>query len=180
MTIKTLDNNEYAIGCMDASWLKYIIDAFKREVVFENKSWYKPDFVCRTCGQVDNSGCSAPHPCSVCFYIPYVRGVFMGCLCDINRTKVVHVKEPHDIYGGRATNFQGGKPESPLANPFKMKTEDDRYRVIGQYRLYFLEKVEKDPEFKAYVLSCKNKTLACWCRPKSCHLDIVVEWLDRH
>ena len=101
-------------------------------------------------------------------------------------TTVVHVKDPggYDVYGGR--RMPGICNESsPLANPWRMNRESDREKVIELYADYFFKRLEADWEFKQFVLSCKDKRLACWCKSyerrkkdKHCHLDVVADYLD--
>lgn len=81
-------------------------------------------------------------------------------------TKVVNLrKEPYDIYIG------GG---SIWGNPFKMYSEADRRKVIQQYREYILNK----PELMAQLHTLKDKTLGCYCKPKACHGDVLVELIN--
>lgn len=67
-----------------------------------------------------------------------------------------------------------------LGNPFVMKSEKDRASVIAQYKEAFLDKVERDPEFREAVLKLEGKVLGCFCAPKDCHCDIIVEWLYKN
>lgn len=85
----------------------------------------------------------------------------------------IHV-EPFDVYGGRAGHGYDGW----LGNPFKLKAESDRPRVLELYRRYFYGRIARDPEFKRRVLALKNKRVGCFCAPRLCHLDIVAEWVN--
>lgn len=85
---------------------------------------------------------------------------------------VVHCKkEAFDVYIGRP---------SPFGNPYVLQTESDRKKVIDMYREYFYERVEIDPEFRSKVLKLRGKVLGCYCAPKPCHGDVIVEWLSTH
>ena len=36
-----------------------------------------------------------------------------------------------------------------------------------------------EPNFKEYVHSLKNKeTFGCFCAPKPCHADVIIEYLE--
>lgn len=86
--------------------------------------------------------------------------------------KVVHCKkEKYDVYIGRPSIF---------GNPFGMKKESDRTEVIEQFRNYLIAKCAVNQPFREAVLDLRGKTLACWCAPKPCHGDVIIEWLDRH
>lgn len=83
-------------------------------------------------------------------------------------------KEPYDVYCGRAGKGKDGY----FGNPFKLKNEDSRDFVLRQYRAYFYDRLDTDPEFKSKILELKGKRLGCFCKPKDCHLDIIVEYLN--
>jgi hypothetical protein len=92
------------------------------------------------------------------------------------KTLVVNLyKEPFDVYIGRA----GRGHEGYFGNPFRLKSEAERADAIGKYRRYFLERIERDPEFKGRILDLRGKRLGCFCKPKLCHGDVIAEWLDR-
>ena len=44
--------------------------------------------------------------------------------------------------------------------------------------IYFGNKIDNDPIFKARILELKGKTLGCFCKPNSCHGDIIAEYLN--
>ena len=85
-------------------------------------------------------------------------------------TRVVNkYLEPYDFYGGRG---------SFLGNQFVIGVDGDRDEVCDKFEVYFLERVKNDPEFAKAVLALRGKTLGCFCRPKRCHLDTVVKWIE--
>lgn len=76
-------------------------------------------------------------------------------------------------------------PEPPLegcfGNPFFLRNPNDdneRTHVIYKYKQYFLNRIEIDYKFREAVLSLKGKKLGCFCAPKPCHGDIIIQWLD--
>jgi hypothetical protein len=75
-----------------------------------------------------------------------------------------------------------GRP-SPLGNPFLLRDASDdvqRIQVIEKYRNWFNIKIEEDPVFRAQVEAVRGKDLGCWCAPRPCHGDVIVEWLAEH
>lgn len=88
------------------------------------------------------------------------------------RTTVVNVRTALacDVYGGRG---------SPLGNPYQLGVDGDRAEVIRLYRTHFEAMLARDPSFKAFVESCRGKAIGCHCAPLACHLDIVVEYLEK-
>lgn len=77
--------------------------------------------------------------------------------------KVVHCKRSaYDIYIGRPSKW---------GNPYTIGAEGTREEVIEKYYLYLLER----PELIKALPKLKNKTLGCWCSPKACHGDVLIE-----
>ena len=66
----------------------------------------------------------------------------------------------------RHTQYQ----RSPWFNPTKgRKTDHDR--AIAQYRSYILER----PDLLKRLPELRGKVLGCWCYPKACHGNILIE-----
>ncbi len=77
--------------------------------------------------------------------------------------RVVHCKrESFDVYIGRPSKW---------GNPFRMNTEDERLAVIDRYRHY----LHTRPDLLAALDELRGKTLGCWCKPKPCHGDVLVQ-----
>lgn len=80
-------------------------------------------------------------------------------------TKVVHCKkEPFDVYIGRPSKW---------GNPFSIR-DYSREEVIEKYKEWI---VEQD-DLLLQLGELKGKTLGCWCKPKDCHGDILVELVE--
>jgi hypothetical protein len=93
-------------------------------------------------------------------------------------TRVVNLRrESFDVYIGRAGNGQDGY----FGNPFRMERPHagERSRAVEKYREWFLERIERDPEFRRRVLELRDKALGCFCKPQACHGDVIVEWLEK-
>jgi hypothetical protein len=59
---------------------------------------------------------------------------------------------------------------SPWYNPAKhRKTDHDR--AVEEYRGY----IQKKPELLARLSELRGKVLGCWCYPRSCHGNILIE-----
>jgi len=80
-----------------------------------------------------------------------------------------------------------GRP-SVLGNPFPMKGEADRDRVIVKYRVWLWQKVRERGQVFAELMRIRKLAeqgevrLICWCSPKPCHGDVIrrcVEWMIR-
>ena len=81
--------------------------------------------------------------------------------------QVVHCKnKPYDIYIGRPSKW---------GNPFPLNNESERLEVIDKYRRWVINQ----PELMAALPELKGKVLGCWCAPKPCHGDVLVELANR-
>jgi hypothetical protein len=81
---------------------------------------------------------------------------------NLAKTIVVHCKRsPHDVYIGRPSIW---------GNPFAMKSEADRAKVVAQYEDW----LKTQPLLMAKLPSLKGKVLGCWCSPKACHRDVLA------
>ena len=80
--------------------------------------------------------------------------------------KVVHCnKEPFDVYIGRGSKW---------GNPFKIGRDGTRKEVINKYRKMILE----NTELLNSLHELENKILGCWCKPNSCHGDVLKYLTD--
>lgn len=90
--------------------------------------------------------------------------------------------------------------QSPVGNPYTMRTESERGLVCEKYERLFdqimtddtlpdTEEVPGTPfftvkQFRDYIHRIEQHyathgtvTLACWCRPKQCHCETIRDWL---
>ena len=80
-------------------------------------------------------------------------------------TVVVHCKkDPYDVYIGRPSKW---------GNPFTVE-KYGRNKAIELYREWILSQ----PEILAKLGEIRGKRLGCWCKPKSCHGDILAILAD--
>lgn len=77
--------------------------------------------------------------------------------------KVVHkMREPYDVYVGRPSKW---------GNPFFIVHENDREIVIEKYKRWIAGRAD----LLAALPELRGKVLACWCSPKACHADVLLE-----
>jgi hypothetical protein len=94
----------------------------------------------------------------------------------IMQTVVVNIhKEPFDVYIGRRGRGQDGY----FGNPFRIGPGMSREDAVERFERYFVDRIEKDSEFKRRILALKGKRLGCFCKPKACHGDVIVDWLNK-
>lgn len=68
-----------------------------------------------------------------------------------------------------------------FGSPFRLEKDGGDYtreESVEAYREWFNRKIENDGEFRAAVEDLRGETLACWCKPKACHGDVIVGYLD--
>ncbi len=81
--------------------------------------------------------------------------------------KVVHCKkEKYDVYIGRGSKW---------GNPFVIGRDGTREEVIHKYENYFL----RNTTLINALDELKRKVLGCWCKPKACHGDILIKYLEK-
>ena len=98
-----------------------------------------------------------------------MSGASEGRGIELKATVVNRRKENFDVYIGRG---------SPFGNPYKITEHQDRIDVIEKYRKWFYNQIKDDAHFKLSVLFLRGKKLGCYCKPKPCHGDVIVEYLD--
>lgn len=94
---------------------------------------------------------------------------------DYTLCKVVHHrKEPYDILIDRTTKWG-----NPFSNKKGTKAEyilPTRREAIEAYRQWI---TNGDGRYLLNDLhELKGKVLGCWCKPKSCHGDVLVELVN--
>lgn len=76
--------------------------------------------------------------------------------------RVVHRREPHDVYIGRPSKW---------GNPFKIGRDGDRGEVIARYERYVRD---RRPDLLAALPELHGKRLGCYCAPDPCHGDVLA------
>lgn len=79
---------------------------------------------------------------------------------------VVNIRlDKADIYIGRPSKW---------GNPYKIGRDGTRKEVIEKYKFHVLA----SPDLVAALPELKGKILGCWCKPKLCHGDVLVELIS--
>lgn len=93
----------------------------------------------------------------------------------VSATVVHNLHDEFDVYIGREVP-EHGRAASKWGNPFVLTedTEAERQRVLALYRDWIVEQ----PELMHALEELRGQRLGCWCAPKSCHGDVLVELLD--
>lgn len=88
----------------------------------------------------------------------------------MSQTEVIHVRQmkPGDIYIGRSCC---GYKDSGWGNPFKVGRDGTVEEVVEIYRKW----VRQQPQLLARLGELKGQRLACWCKPRICHGDVLAE-----
>lgn len=84
----------------------------------------------------------------------------------MEQTRVVHWrKERFDVDIRRPAKW---------GNPFRIGVDGTRAEVIEKYRKWIVEQ-----PFIEDIEELRGKRLGCWCHPKPCHGDVLVELLNQ-
>lgn len=84
-------------------------------------------------------------------------------------------KEAFDIYIGRPSKW--GNPFSHKAGTLAMYIVNSREEAIAAYREWITK--GEGQYLLADLHELKGKTLGCWCKPLSCHGDILSELANK-
>ena len=91
--------------------------------------------------------------------------------------KVVHCKkEDYDVYIGRGSKW--GNPFTHKSGTKAIWIVPTRKEAIEKYKEWIINGEGKHLIKDLFEL--KNKTLGCWCKPKSCHGDILCELVKKY
>ena len=73
-----------------------------------------------------------------------------------------------------------------LGNPYYLHRENERDMICDLYDMRFEKKIKGDIEFISelerivkLVLDGHNVVLGCWCVPKRCHGEIILEYVKQ-
>lgn len=104
-------------------------------------------------------------------------------------TTVVHLKkDKYDVYIGRGAKDSVehfGNPFSHELNTNAFIVVESREAAIEAFRKWLAGEdwVTLRPKQRAYILDhlhlLKDKVLGCWCKPKSCHGDILANLVNQ-
>jgi hypothetical protein len=87
--------------------------------------------------------------------------------------RVVHCKkEEFDVYVGRGSRW--GNPYSHKEGTLAEHVVESRSVAIQKFEEYLLS----NEELMGSLSELKGKTLGCWCKPKSCHGDILLRYAN--
>ncbi len=87
-------------------------------------------------------------------------------MMQVSNLRVVNVrKEPCDIYIGRGSIW---------GNPYHIGKDGTREEVIEKYRNYILS----NNFLMSRLSDLRGKKLGCYCKPKLCHGDILVQLVE--
>lgn len=75
-------------------------------------------------------------------------------------------------HGGRHPNdaVYVGRP-SKWGNPYLIGSHGNREECVDKFRDY----IKGNPALLKALGELKGKNLVCWCAPKACHADVLLE-----
>jgi hypothetical protein len=94
----------------------------------------------------------------------------------VTRGRVVHCKkEAHDVYIGRPSRW--GNPFTHLRSDHSaVWVVESREEAIDRYRSDLRKRVRQgEPGLVEALAELYGKVLGCWCSPKPCHGDVLLE-----
>lgn len=107
----------------------------------------------------------------------------MGCV-----TTVIHIRDaPPDwqlksefVYIGRAGKGLSGEygNEHPVGWCSFCSVQHARGEAVQAHRVDVRRRLLVDPAYRSQLELLRGKTLVCFCKPRSCHGDTYVEFLE--
>lgn len=86
-------------------------------------------------------------------------------------TRVVNIKtDAYDVYIGRGSKW--GNPYSHSTATSATHIVDTRKEAIAMYRDYVMSRPDL---LSVIVAELDGKVLGCFCKPKSCHGDVLID-----
>ena len=88
-------------------------------------------------------------------------------------TKVIHIRNKtgssDEVYIGRGSKW---------GNPYPIDEHNNREDVIALYWELMDNRMKQDPiHWHEELKKLRGKTLVCYCKPKACHGDVLIELL---
>jgi len=93
----------------------------------------------------------------------------------MTRTELVNIRRTPD-----AQIDQYIDRRSDFGNPFKLQKDGGDYtreESVEAYRDWFYSDENETLRERAKE-ELKGKTLGCWCKPKACHGDVLIAFLE--
>ena len=72
---------------------------------------------------------------------------------------------PHQVYVGRPSKW---------GNPFRLRHEGERIRVIALYRTDLVRRLRTGRLTRADLAELDDRPLVCWCAPLACHGHVLL------
>ena len=86
-------------------------------------------------------------------------------MCEV----VNKYKSQYDVYIGRGSHW---------GNPFVIGKDGDRDQVIAKYKDLLKQRLRSGDVTRADLLALDGKKLGCFCKPKACHGDVLVDAVE--
>jgi hypothetical protein len=91
-------------------------------------------------------------------------------------------KEPYDVYIGRPGKGQDGYFGNPVVRGEQCFICNENHQTASDtlpcFEIYARLRLANDEEFRQRVKDLKGKVLGCFCKPKPCHGDILLQLIE--
>ncbi|KKL66852.1 hypothetical protein LCGC14_2140910 [marine sediment metagenome] len=95
-------------------------------------------------------------------------------------TRVVNLRiDEYDVYIGRGAGAVWGNPFSHLTSSLAEFMVSSREESIVKYREWIMQRLKDEPALAEEMKrELKGKVLGCYCKPKACHGDVLIEIVE--
>ena len=93
------------------------------------------------------------------------------------QTNVVNLRtHQYDVYIGRS----GKGKVSEWGNPFIVGRDGPQGQCIDMYESWMRGRLRREPALVEKLLQLRGKTLGCFCKPRKCHGDVLVQLISEY
>jgi hypothetical protein len=108
----------------------------------------------------------------------------MTRVVNLNKLSFNWQNNPQYVYIGRACYWSDGLFGNPIRVGVKCPVCGHLHNTGGStlecFKLYFIDRIRNDYEFRQNVDSLRDKILVCFCKPNPCHGDVYVQYLENN
>ena len=100
----------------------------------------------------------------------------------MSQCEVIHIRDrkPGDVYIGRPGKGEDGYFGNPHVVGFCKfcGVAHERGEAVKAFEKTFSDRLKQDPEYLRRVRELAGKRIACFCKPRACHGDVIAQFVS--
>jgi len=96
----------------------------------------------------------------------------------VNKRSKGFVRNHNQVFIGRGSPWGNPFTHLPVSRTkaqFQVSTEQES---MTRYEAWLRERLAKEPKLRQELLKLDGHELVCYCKPRSCHGDILIKLID--